>query len=69
MFTTKCELIGSLGSHPWSAMFDQRRRVYGTNGNSPALNANMSGGLREIKILEVYFYELNCKAEPTKERK
>lgn len=45
----RCHEIGSLVGGRWDKMYEQSRRVYGTDGCSPTLHT-CGGGNQEIKI-------------------
>ena len=48
----KCHEIGSLKGGRWDRLYEQSRRVYGTDGLSPTLHTCGGGGNQEIKIME-----------------
>lgn len=51
MSMNKCHEIGSLNGGRWNRLYEQSRRVYGTDGLSPTLHT-CGGGDQEIKIME-----------------
>ncbi len=46
----KCNEVGILSGGKWDKMYDQSRRVYGTDGLCPTLHTQ-GGGNQEIKVI------------------